>query len=54
MRSKLSSAWAMDKKALDSGLRLILIEAIGQAIIANDCDRRDIVRAIESHMESAV
>ena len=48
------SSMAMDKKALDSGLRLILIESLGKAIIANDCDRRDIVRAIESHMERAV
>lgn len=45
---------AMDKKALDSGLRLILVEAMGKATIANDCNRRDIVRAIESHMERAV
>lgn len=41
---------AMDKKALESGLRLILVRETGDAYIANGCDRRDIVRAIEAHL----
>lgn len=45
---------AMDKKALDSGLRLILLRRIGEAFIAKGCNRRDILRAIESHTERAV
>lgn len=45
---------AMDKKALDSGVRLVLISEIGQAYLATGCDRHDIVRAIESHRERAV
>ena len=31
---------AVDKKALDSGLRLILLQSIGKATICNDYDRR--------------
>lgn len=44
---------AMDKKALDGGLRLILIEDIGRAVIDQKSTRRDIVRAIEALTESA-
>ncbi len=44
-------AMAMDKKALDSGLRLILVRDVGRAYIQNHCGRRDIVRAIENHIE---
>lgn len=44
-------AMALDKKALDSGLRLILIEDIGRAVIDPECGSRDIVRAIESRQE---
>lgn len=44
-------AMAMDKKALDSGLRLILVRDTGQAFVHNGCGQRDIVRAIESHIE---
>ena len=44
-------AMAMDKKALVSGLRLILIEDIGKAVIDPGCSRRDIVRAIESRID---
>lgn len=44
---------AMDKKAVDSGLRLILIGEIGKAVIDRDSGGRDILRAIQSRMESA-
>ncbi|HKJ17835.1 MAG TPA: 3-dehydroquinate synthase [Xanthomonadales bacterium] len=44
-------AMAMDKKALDSGLRLILVNDVGRAYVDNDCAERDIVRAIEDHTE---
>jgi 3-dehydroquinate synthase len=45
-------AMAMDKKAVSAGLRLILLEDIGKAVIDQGCDRRDIVRVIESRVES--
>lgn len=45
-------AMAMDKKALDSGLRLILVNKVGRAYVHNDGIERDIVRAIEEHTES--
>lgn len=43
-------AMAMDKKALDSGLRLILAKDIGTTLVDQSSTRRDIVRAIETHM----
>lgn len=43
----------MDKKALHSGVRLILVDEIGAARIDQGSSRRDIVRAIESNMEPA-
>ena len=42
---------AMDKKALDGGLRLILLHETGRAYVNNDCSRRDIVNAIEKHID---
>lgn len=42
-------AMAMDKKALDSGLRLILAKGIGQAFVDQSSSQHDIVRAIETH-----
>jgi 3-dehydroquinate synthetase len=44
---------ARDKKALSTGLRLILLEEIGQAVIDQGSEMRDIVRAIESETERA-
>ncbi len=41
-------AMALDKKALASGQRLILLEDIGKASIHQGIGRRDIVRAIQS------
>ena len=41
-------AMALDKKALESGLRLILLEDIGTAVVRQGCNSRDIVRAIQS------
>lgn len=46
-------AMTMDKKAVHSGLRLILIEDFGTARIDQESSSRDIVRAIESNMEPA-
>ena len=43
----LIDALALDKKALASGLRLILLKAIGDAYIDNDSLRTDIVSALE-------
>lgn len=42
-------AMAMDKKALDSGLRLILAKGIGDAFVDQSSSQHDIVRAIETH-----
>jgi 3-dehydroquinate synthase len=47
------TAMARDKKALSTGLRLILLEEIGQAVIDQGSEMRDIVRAIESETERA-
>jgi len=47
------NAMALDKKALSTGLRLILLEDIGKAVIDQGSEMRDIVRAIESHMDRA-
>lgn len=41
----------MDKKAVHSGLRLILVENFGAAGIDQESTSRDIVRAIESNVE---
>ena len=45
-------AMAMDKKALETGLRLILLDDIGRARIHPQCDRRDILRAIQSRQST--
>jgi len=46
-------AMAMDKKALNTGLRLVLIEEIGKAVVDRESTSRDIVRAIESQMDAS-
>lgn len=46
-------AMALDKKAVDSGLRLVLIEDIGRTVIHQGCGRHDILRAIESRMDAS-
>lgn len=46
-------AMSLDKKALSSGLRLVLLRGIGKAVIDAGSDSRAIVRAIESGTESA-
>lgn len=44
---------AMDKKALSTGMRLILIEDVGKAVVDSGSTSRDIVRAIETLPEPA-
>jgi 3-dehydroquinate synthase len=45
--SGLVDAMNLDKKAVASGLRLILLEAIGHAVIDSDSRRQEIVNAME-------
>jgi 3-dehydroquinate synthase len=40
---------ALDKKALDSGMRLILLQKLGSAVIDQGSERHDILQAIESN-----
>lgn len=48
---RLSDALELDKKALTSGLRLILLKGIGQAIINNDSDPNEIMAAMKQSLE---
>ena len=47
--SGLVEALALDKKAVVSGLRLVLLRAIGHAEVNNDSSQADIVAAMESN-----
>lgn len=48
----LADALELDKKALTSGLRLILLQSIGQAIINNDSHPDEILTAMKQNLES--
>lgn len=45
---------ARDKKARQGGLRLVLLRAIGDAVVDSDSESHDIVRAIESMIRANV
>jgi 3-dehydroquinate synthase len=50
--SKLVEALALDKKAIASGLRLILLKAIGEALIDQESLEADIVAALEQSLSN--
>jgi 3-dehydroquinate synthase len=52
--SQLLEALALDKKALASGLRLILLKAIGEAFVDNNSRRDDIIAALEQSSGSTL
>ena len=47
----LQNALNLDKKAVASGLRLILLTGIGKAIISNDSDPEDIITAMDQSLD---
>jgi 3-dehydroquinate synthase len=51
--SELVDALALDKKAVVSGLRLILLKAIGNAMIDSNSRQTDIIAAMESNLAKA-
>ena len=50
--SGLLSALQLDKKAVATGLRLVLLEAIGQSIVDSNSKQKDVVNAIEQSLGS--
>ena len=48
--SELVDALALDKKAVVSGLRLILLKAIGNAVVDSNSRQTDIIAAMESNL----
>ena len=48
----LTKALALDKKALASGLRLVLLKAIGSAVVDNQCSEDDILAALKQTVVS--
>ncbi len=47
----LFDALELDKKAIASGLRLILLNAIGDAVLNSDSSQDEIITAMEYHLE---
>jgi len=47
----LQNALNLDKKAVATGLRLILLKAIGEAIIDSDSHSNDIIEAIKQSLD---
>jgi len=50
--SGLLSALQLDKKAVATGLRLVLLEAIGQSVVDSRSKQNDVVNAIEQSLDS--
>ena len=50
--SGLTSALALDKKAVASGLRLVLLKAIGNAVVDNQSSGDDILAAMKQSVSS--
>jgi 3-dehydroquinate synthetase len=47
----LCEALELDKKAIASGLRLILLRAVGQATVNSDCGQDEIITAMEQSQD---
>lgn len=49
--AKLFAALTLDKKAVASGLRLVLLKAIGEAVVDSDSSQREIEQAIHDSLD---